>query len=184
MVWAWYCLKSYQYRQFFCTRTITNLYTRVTASPPVHSMWLQTVKFIAKKSNVPVKLRKLVFLHQILAASNGLWKAQHSCAPSKKSVINWTWLRLSISDWSIIIGPGCLPFVVPTEMQFQLQFYWWGCPKKGLNLRHLILLSRVTYWAPVEMLLQPDTRPTLATTLAQKPLCNCRVTQRTIFPPG
>ncbi len=26
-------------------------------------------------------------------------------------------------------------------MQFQLQFYWWGCPKKTAKLRHLILLS-------------------------------------------
>jgi hypothetical protein len=38
-------------------------------------------------------------------------------------------------------------------MQFQLQFYWWGCQKKTPKLRHLISLSRVTYWAPVEMLL-------------------------------
>ncbi len=29
----------------------------------------------------------------------------------------------------------------------------WGCHKKTAKLRHLILLSRVTYWAPVEMLL-------------------------------
>jgi len=26
-------------------------------------------------------------------------KAQHSYAPPEKSVINWTWLWLSISDW-------------------------------------------------------------------------------------
>jgi hypothetical protein len=37
-------------------------------------------------------------------------------------------------------------------MQFQSQFYWWGCKKKESILRHLILLSRVTYLAPVEML--------------------------------
>jgi hypothetical protein len=53
-----------------------------------------------------------------------------------KSVINWTWLQLSIFDWSIImIGPGGLLLVVRTYMQFQLRFYWWGCPKKQqLNL--------------------------------------------------
>jgi hypothetical protein len=34
---------------------------------------------------------------------------------------NWTWHRLSISDWSIImIGPGALLLVVPTYMEFQL----------------------------------------------------------------
>jgi hypothetical protein len=40
------------------------------------------------------------------------------------------------SDWSIImIGPGGLLLVVPKYMQFQLQFYWWGCQKKKqLNL--------------------------------------------------
>jgi hypothetical protein len=79
-------------------------------------------------------------------------KRAHSCAPPKKSVINWTWLRLSISDWSIImIGPGGLLLVVPMNMQFQLQFYCWGCPKQTAKLKHLIFLSRVTYWALVEM---------------------------------
>jgi hypothetical protein len=44
-------------------------------------------------------------------------------APSQKSVINWTWLRFSISDRSIImIGPSGLLLVVPTYMQFKLQF--------------------------------------------------------------
>jgi len=34
--------------------------------------------------------------------------------PPKQSVINWTWQRLSISDWSIImIGPDGLLLVVP-----------------------------------------------------------------------
>jgi hypothetical protein len=42
----------------------------------------------------------------------------------KKNVLNGTWLRRSISDWSIImIGPGGLLLVVPTYMEFQLQFY-------------------------------------------------------------
>jgi hypothetical protein len=31
------------------------------------------------------------------------------------------------SDWSIImISPGGLLLVVPTYMQFEFQFYWWG----------------------------------------------------------
>jgi len=70
-----------------------------------------------------------------------LVKVATQLCTSKKSVINWTWLRLSISDWSIIIiGPGGLLLVVPTYMQFQLQFYRWGCQKKNTaKLRHLIL---------------------------------------------
>jgi len=53
----------------------------------------------------------------------------------KKSVINLTLLRLSISAWSMIMtGPGGLLLVVPTYMQFQLQSYWRGCQNKQLNL--------------------------------------------------
>jgi hypothetical protein len=43
-----------------------------------------------------------------------------------------------------MIGPGGLLLVVPTYLQFQLQFYWWGCPKEKAKLRQLILLSSVT----------------------------------------
>jgi hypothetical protein len=71
----------------------------------------------------------------------------HKCIVSSlwEEPINWTWLWLSVSDWSIImIGPGGLLLVVPTYMQLQLQFYWWGCQRKKAKLRHLILLSRVT----------------------------------------
>jgi len=32
-----------------------------------------------------------------------------------------------------MIGPGGFLLVVPTYMQFLLQFYWWGCQKKNLN---------------------------------------------------
>ncbi len=39
-----------------------------------------------------------------------------------------------------MIGPGGLLLLVPTYMQLQLQFYWWGCQKKNpAKLRHLIL---------------------------------------------
>ncbi len=46
-----------------------------------------------------------------------------------------------------MIGPGGLLLVVPTYMQFQLQFLLVGLAKKkrGAKLRHLILLSKVTY---------------------------------------
>ncbi len=45
------------------------------------------------------------------------------------------------SDWSIImISPGGLLLVVPTYMQFEFQFYWWGCQKQRAKLRHLIFI--------------------------------------------
>jgi hypothetical protein len=113
---------------------------------------------------VPVAFRKWDFRHQSRATCRGGYTAfkweLHVRANTvvhlqKKSVINWTWLRLSISHWSIVmIDAGGLLLVVPTYMQFQSQFYWWGCQNKTAKLRHLILLSRLTYWAPVEMLSQ------------------------------
>jgi hypothetical protein len=59
------------------------------------------------------------------------------------------------SDWLIImISSDGLLLVVLTYMQFEFQFYSWGCQKKEkAKLRHLNLSSRVTYWALVEMLL-------------------------------
>jgi hypothetical protein len=79
--------------------------------------------------------------------------ATQLCTSKRECNKYWTWLQLSISDWSIImIGPCGLLLVVPTNMQLQLQFYWWVAKKKTAKLRHLILLSTVTYWAPVEML--------------------------------
>jgi len=83
-------------------------------------------------------------------------KRRNTVVHLQKRIINWTWLWRSISDLSIImIGPGGLLLVVPMYMQFQ--FYWWGCQKNIAKLRHLILLSRVTYWAPVEMISGEDT---------------------------
>jgi hypothetical protein len=65
--------------------------------------------------------------------------AQHNCAPPNESVINWTWLQLSISDWSIImIGLGGLLLVVPTYMQFRLQNCSWDFNFIWLFIRNII----------------------------------------------
>jgi hypothetical protein len=103
-----------------------------------------------KSQNVPVELRKLVFMHQIRRASPGweigfyapnswsfpwLGKSCNTVVHLQKRVINWTWLLFSVSDWSIImIGQDGLLLVVLAYMQFQLQFYWWGRQKKQLYL--------------------------------------------------
>jgi hypothetical protein len=52
------------------------------------SMSLQKLKFVAKRSKCAWLASCTKFVQ--------LAKSQHSCAPPKKSVINWTWLRLSI----------------------------------------------------------------------------------------
>jgi hypothetical protein len=127
--------------------------TRLRASPPVLGMWIQTVKFIVKMCQFTSGIW-LFSTEFTQLAVGGKWC--HTVVHlQKKSVMNCTWLRLSISDSSIImIGPRGLLLVVPKYMQFYVQFYWWGCQRKAAKLRHLILLSRVTYWAPaVEMML-------------------------------
>jgi hypothetical protein len=50
-----------------------------------------------------------------------------------------------------MIGPGGLLLVVPHVYAISVLLV--GLPKKTAKLRQLILLSRVTYWAPLEMLL-------------------------------
>jgi hypothetical protein len=53
----------------------------------------------------------------------------------QKRVINWTWLRLSIYDWLIImIGPGGLLSVVLTYMQLVIDLLVGLPKKKQLNL--------------------------------------------------
>ncbi len=49
----------------------TELVSVVRASPPMHSMGLQTVQFIAKKSKCAGLSHQLVFLHQIGLACRG-----------------------------------------------------------------------------------------------------------------
>jgi hypothetical protein len=63
-----------------------------------------------------------------------LWlvKGATQLCTSKKECNKLNLTGLSISDWSItIIGSVGLLLVVPTNMQFPLQFYWWGCQKKN-----------------------------------------------------
>ncbi len=74
-----------------------------------------------------------------------LCTSKTECNKLDLTAAQYFWLSI------IMIGPDGLLLVVPTYLQFHLQFYWWGCQKTKAKLRHLILLSRVTYWAPVQM---------------------------------
>ncbi len=113
-------------------------------------MWLQTVKFIVEKSKCAGLAQEIGFSSPNSCSLPWLAKGATQLCTSKRTVINCTGLRLSVSDWLVImIGPGGLLLVVPTYMQFQ--FYWWSCQKKEAKLRDLILLSTVTYWTLVEM---------------------------------
>jgi hypothetical protein len=52
-----------------------------------------------------------------------------------------------------MIGPGGLLLVVPHTYAVPVTVLLVGLAKQKAKLRHLILLSRVTYSAPMEMLL-------------------------------
>jgi len=106
-------------------------------------MWLQTVNLLRESQNVQeIGFSAPKFEQRAVAGK----RCNTSRAPPKKSVINWTWLRLSVSDWSkwfAISSPDV--YAVPVTVLLV------GLPYKNDKLRHLILLSRVTYWAPVQM---------------------------------
>jgi hypothetical protein len=82
------------------------IHSVLRASPTVFSMWLQTGKFIVKKSKCAGLAQEIgFFLHQIRAACLGWWKTQHTLVHvQKKSVINWTWLQLSRKVWCFSIN--------------------------------------------------------------------------------
>jgi hypothetical protein len=131
-------------------------------TPLEHLQWCSVCDsrqsiFLRKSQNVPMKLRKFVFLHQIRAALpwvvNGatqLCTSQKECNKLHLTTAQYFWL-VDHNDWSrwfAISSPRSICSSSST-------FYWWGCQKKKKTdkLRHFILLSRVTYWAPLEMLL-------------------------------
>ncbi len=131
--------------------------TALRASPTVLSMWLQTVKFIEKKSKCAGLAQEIGFSAPNLCRLPWLVKGATQLCTSKKecnkldlTATQYYWL-VDHHDWS-----RDLLLVVPTSMQFQWKFYWWGCQKKKTaKLRHLILLSTVTYWAPTESISIP-----------------------------
>jgi hypothetical protein len=73
---------------------------QLRASPPVHCMWLQTVKFIGRKSKCAGFPQEIAptLLHLAVAG-----KGCNTVVHLQKRVINWTWwrLRLSISFWLV-----------------------------------------------------------------------------------
>jgi hypothetical protein len=94
-----------------------------------------------------------VFLHQIREDCRGWWKAQRSRAPPIKCnkldliAAQYFWL-VDHNDWSRW-------FAISSSHIYAVPVLLVGLPeKKPAKLRHLILLSRVTYRAPVDMLLK------------------------------
>ncbi len=125
------------------------------ASPLVLSMWLQTVQFIVKKSKCTGLDEEIGFSAPNSCSLPWLVKgATQSCTSKKEcnkldlTAAEYFWLidHNYWSKWFAISSSHVRAVLVKVLLL--------GLPKKNqLNkLRHLILLSRVTYWAPVEML--------------------------------
>jgi hypothetical protein len=126
----------------------------VRASPKVLNMWLQTIKFIANESKSAGLAQEIGFSapnsYSLPWLGNGttqLCTPQKECNKLHTTAAQYFWL-VHHNDWSrwlAISSPPCI-----CNSSFSLLV---GLPKKKTaQLRHLILLSRVTYWAPLEML--------------------------------
>jgi hypothetical protein len=117
-------------------------------------MWLQRVKFIVKKSKCAGLAQEISFcgpnscsLPWLVRGATHLCTSKKECKKLDLHAAQYFWL-VDHNDWSMwfAISSSDL-YVVPVTVLLV------GLPKKTAKLRHLILLSRVTYWAPVEMLL-------------------------------
>ncbi len=102
------------------------------ASPLVLNMWLQTVKFIAEKSKCAGLAQEIGFfapnlciLRWLVMGATQLCTSRKECNKLDLTAAQYFWLV----DYKI--GPGGLLLVVSTNMQFPLQFYWWGCQQKN-----------------------------------------------------
>jgi hypothetical protein len=125
----------------------------VIASPAVLNMWPLHSKLDDEKwKHAPVWLRKIVWALHCYTVRGGCELAHQRFAPAtEKTVIKWCdWLLLSVSDWSKwfaitslspICSPSCGSFMGRVAQKWISTL---GCEK---------YLCRVTYWAPLEMLL-------------------------------
>ncbi len=104
----------------------------IRASPTVLSMGLQTVKFTGKQSKCAGRFSSGNWFSCTTFVQLAVAGETCNSETPKKSVINWTCVRLSISDWSIrTIGPGGLLLVVLPYIPFQVQLDWWYCRERN-----------------------------------------------------
>jgi hypothetical protein len=103
------------------------------------NMWLQTLKFIAKKSKCASLAHEIGFsapnlwnLLRLVKGATQLCTSKKECNKLDLTAAQYFWLvdHHDWSRWFVISGP--------MKMEFETQFYWWGCPKKTARLRHVI----------------------------------------------
>ncbi len=124
------------------------------ASPPVLSVWLQTVKLIVKKWKCASLAREIGFsalnlrcMPCLIKGATQMCTSEKECNKLDLTAAQYFWLvdHNDCSRWFAISSSHL--YAIPVTVLFV------GLPKKTAELRYLILLSRVTHWAPVEMLL-------------------------------
>jgi len=108
----------------------TQIHNVLRASPTVLSMWHQRVKFIAKESKRPGLAQEIGFSAPNLCSLQWLVKGATQLCASKKECDKLDLTGAQYFWLSIIMMVQVVCYlVVPTCMQFQLHFYWWGCQK-------------------------------------------------------
>jgi hypothetical protein len=127
---------------------------QLRASPLVLGMWLQRVKSVVTRSKCASSAQEIVFSAPNLCSLASLVKGATQLCTSKKecnkldlTAAQYFWL-VDRNDWSrwLAISSSHVYAVPVTVLLVGLQ-------KTKAKLRHLIWLSRVTYWAAAEMLL-------------------------------
>jgi hypothetical protein len=103
----------------------------IRASPTVLSRWLHTVTFIEKRSKcaglaeeIGISVPNLCSLPWLVKGTTQLCTSQKECNKLDMTGAQYFWL-INHNGWS-----GGLLLVVLMYVQFQLQFYSWGCQKK------------------------------------------------------
>jgi hypothetical protein len=142
-----------------------NIIHCVRASPTVLTMWLHILQCIAKTSKCAGLAQEIGFsapnsckLAWLVKGATPLWTSQQKECNKLHLTASQYFGFVDHNDWSKWFAIRSPPMYV----QFPFQFYWRGRQKNTAKLRHFILLSRVTYWAPLKMLLQ---------SYLQKPSC-------------
>jgi hypothetical protein len=121
------------------------------ASPTVLSMWLHTVKFIEKKSKcvsleIGFSAPNSCSLEWLVKGATQLCTSKNECNKLDLTEAQYFYL-VDYNDRS-----GGLLLVVPHV--YAVSVWLVQLPKKQIaKRRHLSLLSKVTYWAPLQMLL-------------------------------
>ncbi len=122
------------------------------ASPTVLSKWLQIVKVFAKKWKCACLAQEIDLFAPNPCSLPWLVKGATQLCTSKKEYKN---LDLTAAQYFGLVDHNDWSrwFAISSPQIYAVPVTGGVAKKRTAKLRHLILLSRVTYWAPVEELL-------------------------------